>query len=326
MNASVILSNVLSAPVLFFFLGMIATWLKSDLHIPAPLPKLFSLYLLMAIGLHGGYELFKSGFSTEILTVLGACFAMALIVPVLAFFILRNKFETADAAAMAATFGSVSAVTFISAMSFLEQNQISFGGYMVAGMTIMESPAIIIGVLFFNLFGNKNEDGSKKVTKWKEVLHDSFFNGSIVLIIGALLIGYLAGEKGHHDMMTWGGIFKGMLAFYLLDNGIEAAQRIKNLNRNVGFLVTFSILFPLFNATLGILIGHYLLHLDTGNGLLFTVLCASASYIAVPAAMRLAIPSSNPVYTVPVALGIVFPFNVIVGIPLYFYIIEHLAK
>lgn len=325
MNTSVILNNLLSVPVLFFFLGMIASWLKSDLHIPHPLPKLFSLYLLMAIGLHGGYELYKSGFSEEVVNVLGACLLMASFVPVVAFFILRRKFAVEDAAAMAATFGSISAVTFISAMSFLEQNKVPFGGYMVAGMALMESPAIIIGVLFYNIF-SKKDDGSKKgKTNWKAVLHDSFFNGSIVLIIGALIIGYLTGEKGHHDMLTWDGIFKGMLAFYLLDNGIEAAQRLRNLEKNITFLVLFSILFPLFNASLGILISHFVLHMDLGSALLFTILCASASYIAVPAAMRLAIPKSNPVYTVPVALGLVFPFNVIVGIPLYYYILQSLA-
>lgn len=320
MDLSVIIGNILSAPILFFFLGMVATWVKSDLHIPDPLPKLFSLYLLMIIGLHGGYELYHSGFTFEIVSVMGACFLMAILVPIIAFFILKNKFETDDAAAIAATFGSVSAVTFITTVSFLEMNKIPFGGYMVAGMTLMESPAIIVGVMFFNLFGKKN--GKNIKPKWGEILHDSFFNGSIVLIIGSLLIGYFAGEKGNSDLSTWNGIFKGMLAFYLLDNGIEAAKKLKGLKKNVGFMLAFSILFPLFNATLGIFIGHYILNLTVGNNLLFTVLCASASYIAVPAAIRLAIPSSNPAYTTPVALGIVFPFNVIVGIPLYYYSIN----
>ena len=168
MDISVLLGNLLSAPVLFFFLGMIASMVKSDLHIPAPLPKLFSLYLLMVIGLHGGYELFHSDFNFQIVSVLGACFVMASLVPVVAFFVLRRKFEAADAAAMAATFGSVSAVTFITAVSFLEREQVPFGGHMVAGLAIMESPAIIIGVIFYNLFG-KNSDGPKKEIKWKEI-------------------------------------------------------------------------------------------------------------------------------------------------------------
>lgn len=325
MDISVLLGNLLSAPVLFFFLGMIASMVKSDLHIPAPLPKLFSLYLLMVIGLHGGYELFHSTFNFEIGSTLGACFIMAMLVPIVAFFILKNKFEVADAAAMAATFGSVSAVTFITAVSFLERESVPFGGHMVAGLAIMESPAIIIGVIFFNLFGKKG-DGPKKEIVWKEILHESFFNGSIMLILGSLVIGYLAGDKGHKDMLPWDSIFKGMLSFYLLDAGIEAFQRLKKLKENVGFLIGFSVIFPLFNAALGILISHYLLGLGTGDAMLFTILCASASYIAVPAAMRLAIPSSNPVYTIPVALGLVFPFNVIVGIPLYYFIIQYLAK
>jgi uncharacterized protein len=329
-----ILNSVLSAPVLFFFLGMLATWFKSDLNIPSPLPKLFSLYLLMEIGLKGGYELHHElamgGSKVEMFSALGACMIMALLVPIIAFLILKNKFETADAAAMAATFGSVSAVTFITTMSFLQESKIPFGGYMVAGMALMESPAIIVGVMLYNLFGKKDatpelEGIFVKKTKWKDILHDSFFNGSIVLLVGALIIGYIAGEKGHKDMMPWEGIFKGMLAFYLLDSGIEAAQRLKKLKNNVAFLLFFSLGFPLFNAFLGIGISHYILELSVGNGLLFTMLCASASYIAVPAAMRLAIPTSNPAYTVPVALGIVFPFNVLIGIPLYYFILEKLT-
>jgi hypothetical protein len=209
----------------------------------------------------------------------------------------------------------------------LQEGNIQHSGYMVAGMALMESPAIIIGVIFYNLFGKKEvvneiEGLITRKTKWRDILHESFFNGSIVLILGSLIIGYFVGDKGHKEMLPWEGIFKGMLAFYLLDSGIEAAQRLKKIKDNVWFLVGFSVLFPLFNAMLGIVISQFVLDMNDGNSLLFTILCASASYIAVPAAMRLAIPSSNPAYTVPVALGIVFPFNVIVGIPLYFYIIE----
>ncbi|EJF52652.1 putative permease [Saprospira grandis DSM 2844] len=321
-DMSMVTGNILSPPVLFFFLGLISVALKSDLEIPQPLPKLFSLYLLMDIGLHGGHELYHSGFSWELVTVLGACFLMASIIPIYSFFILRSRFGSADAAAIAATFGSISAVTFITGISFLEIQEVPYKGYMVAGMALMESPAIIIGVLLYNIYGKK-EQKSKKKTNWGHILRDAFFNGSIMLLVGALLIGILSGDKGWHDFQPFDSIFKGMLCFYLLDNGIVAARRLKALRGNLGFLLSFSILMPLFNAALGIGIA-YLIGLSKGNALLFCLLTASASYIAVPAAMRLAIPKSNPAFTVPVALGIVFPFNVIVGIPLYYYLIQQI--
>lgn len=322
-DLNLIAGNILSPPVLFFFLGMISVWVGSDLEIPNPLPKLFSLYLLMDIGVHGGYELYHNGFSLTIISVLIACFLFALVVPIYSYFILRYKFSVADSAAVAATFGSVSAVTFITAVSFLEDQNIHYGGYMVAGMAIMETPAIIIGVIIYNFFREK-DDGKygNKPTNWSHLLKDAFFNGSIMLLIGSLIIGLLSGEKGWHDLEPFDAIFKGMLSFYLLDNGIVAAKRLKGLQGSVGFLLSFSILMPLFNAFLGLLISYYLLGISEGNALLFIVLCASASYIAVPAAMRLAIPKSNPAFTVPIALGVVFPFNVIVGIPLYFYFVK----
>jgi hypothetical protein len=297
---------------------MLSVIAKSDLEIPHPLPKLFSLYLLMDIGLHGGHELYHSGLSSEVLLVMGACMLLAFLVPIYAFFILKTKFGVADAAAIAATFGSISAVTFITGASFLDSQSIQYDGYMVAGMALMESPAIIIGVILYNLY-NKNK--ASKKTNWKHILNDAFFNGSIVLLVGALIIGVLSGDKGWHDLEPFDKIFKGMLCFYLLDNGIIAARRLKALKGSAGFLISFSIIVPLLNAFLGIGLS-YLLGLSIGNSLLLTLLAASASYIAVPAAMRLAIPKSNPAFTIPVALGIVFPFNVIVGIPLYYYIIQ----
>jgi uncharacterized protein len=327
MNIDLIISNIVSPPVLFFFLGAFSVLVKSDLEIPAPLPKFFSLYLLMNLGFHGGHELHESGFSPEIVHVLGACIVMASLTPIYCFFILKRHFGPEDAAAIAATFGSVSAVTFISAQSFLGEQAVLSSGYMVAGMAFMESPAIILGVLLYNIFRkdkDENADYGNRKTNWGHLLNDAFFNGSVLLLVGALVVGYMSGDKGWHDMVGFDAIFKGMLSFYLLESGIIAAKRIRSIKGHATFMLVFSILMPLLNAMIGILVSKYILDIKIGNALLFTVLCASASYIAVPAAIRLAIPRSNPAFTVPIALGVVFPFNVIVGIPVYFFIIQQL--
>lgn len=331
---NLITQNFFSPPILFFFLGMLSVAVKSDLHIPNDVAKFFSLYLLMDIGFKGGHELYETGFSSEIIGLLTACIVMACITPIYCYFVLRRKFDVANSAAMAATFGSVSAVTFITAQDFLRSINVPQGGYMVAGMALMESPAIIIGVVLFQLFNNEMSPaelalaGNRKINppkpNWGHILKDAFFNGSVILLVGSLIIGLTTGNSGWKAFMPFDAIFKGILAFYLLDNGIVAAQRLKSLSGSVGFLIAFGTLMPLFNAILGILICKFILGAGIGNSLLFTVLCASASYIAVPAAMRLAIPQANPAFTVPVALSIVFPFNIIIGIPLYYGIIEWL--
>ena len=178
MNSSLILSNILNPPVLFFFLGMLAILLKSDLEIPQPLPKLFSLYLLLAIGFKGGYELTESGINTEIALTLFAAIFMACAVPIYSFFILKIKLDTYNAAAISATYGSISAVTFITAQSFLKTLNISSGGHMVAALALMESPAIIVGILLVRLFTKTSENGKEEFS-WGEVLREAFLNGSV---------------------------------------------------------------------------------------------------------------------------------------------------
>lgn len=317
-----IVNNILTPPVLFFGLGMLATLVKSDLEIPHALQRLFSLYLLLDIGFHGGHELYKSGVDADVVVILGACLLMASVVPVYCFFILKRKLGPADAAAVAATFGSISAVTFISGIAYLETMKIAFGGYMVAGMTLMEAPAIVVGVLLHNVYRPKSNSESASFD-WKTLLQHSLFNGSVLLLLGALTIGILTGDKGWHDFRPFDDLFKGMLIFYLLDSGIVAAKRLRSLRSNALFITGFSLGMALFNAMLGILISQ-MVNMQEGDALLFTLLCASASYIAVPAAMRLSIPKSNPALTVPLALGIVFPFNVIIGIPFYHKVLQYL--
>lgn len=317
MDVSLVLSNILNPPVLFFFLGMTAIFVKSDLEIPPPIPKLFSLYLLFAIGFKGGVELAKSGVNQEVFFTLAAAILMACAVPVYTFFILKLKLDPYNAAAIAATYGSISAVTFITASSFLEQLNINFDGYMVAALALMESPAIIVGLILVNLFTTEKE--SEREFSWPEVLQEAFLNGSVFLLVGSLLIGVLTGEHGWQVLSPFTqDMFYGVLTFFLLDMGLVAAKRIKDLQKTGVFLISFAILIPILNAGIGLLIAR-LINMPEGDALLFSVLCASASYIAVPAAMRLTVPEANPSFYISTALAVTFPFNIIVGIPLYQY-------
>lgn len=318
-----ILQNLLSPPILFFFLGMAATLARSDLEIPQPLPKFLSLYLLLAIGFKGGVELNHSGFSSEVLISLGAAIVMAVLVPIYTFFVLRIRLNVYDAGAVAATYGSISAVTFITTVSYLSNLGIAFGGHMVAAMALMESPAIVIGVMLVRRFGQANAGNG---FSWKPIVEEAFFNGSVFLIVGSLMIGLITGADGAKALSPFiDDIFKGMLSFFLLDMGLVAAKRLGDLGSARWFLVGFGTLVPLLNAAVAILIGA-LIGMAEGDTLLFAILCASASYIAVPAAMRLAVPEANPSLYVAMALAITFPFNIVVGIPVYHAIIGWIGR
>lgn len=324
MNSSVILSNILNPPVLFFFLGMLAILLQSDLEIPQPLPKLFSLYLLLAIGFKGGYEIDHSGISPQIALTLLAAIFMASVVPIYSFFILKLKLDSYNAGAIAATYGSISAVTFITAQSFLKVLSIDSGGHMVAALALMESPAIIVGIVLVRVFAKspKSEIEEEEKFSWSEVFREAFLNGSVFLLIGSVIVGILTGEKGWEKLHPFTqDIFYGMLSFFLLDMGMVAARRIKDLSNTGFFLISFGVFMPVLNAIIGILISK-VIGMSQGDALLFAVLCASASYIAVPAAMRMTVPEANPSLYVSMALAITFPFNIILGIPLYFNIIK----
>ena len=323
MDFSIIVNNLMSPPILFFFMGVIAVFCHSDLHIPQPLPKLFSMYLLVDIGFHGGVELHHGGMKSEIFMALGACVLMSIVVPVYTFFILKRKLDVHNAAAIAATYGSVSAVTFITAVSFLEYSGIDFGGHMVAAMALMESPAIIAGVILSNMYG-KTDDVKKSHGEkhgLMSIIKEAMFNGSVFLLMGSLIVGIVTNESGWKSFRSFDAIFKGMLMFYLLDMGIHAAQEIKQLRGKGLFLVIFGIAIPVANACVAIFLTK-VLGMETGNALLFTVLCSSASYIAVPAALPDAIPKANPSFSISLALGITFPFNIIIGIPFYYYVIQ----
>ena len=324
MDSSLILQNLLSPPVLFFFLGVIAVLVGSDLEIPSPLPKLFSLYLLLAIGFKGGLELQHSGLGGQVLPTIAAAVGMSLLVPVYSFLLLKLRFDGFNAAAIAATYGSISAVTFITAEGFLETQKLPFDGFMVAALALMESPAIIVGLLLVKLASPQRRPDAKEM-RWQELLREAFLNSSVLLLVGSLVIGLLVAAYSPASvakMLPFSEqLFYGALSFFLLDMGIVAAQRIRDLREAGAFLVGFSILMPLFNSLVGVLISRGL-GLEPGNALLFVVLCASASYIAVPAAMRMTVPEANPSLYISMALGVTFPFNIIVGIPLYMTLVN----
>lgn len=321
MDFQILFSNITNPVLLFFVLGIIATAFKSDLEIPASSSKFISLYLLFAIGFKGGQELAHSGFNLEIIYALVFGFALSSLIPVYTFFILKRKLSVNDAAAIAATYGSVSAVTFVAAISFLELQNISFDGHMVAVMALMESPAIIVGVVLLMLFNTDNSQSEK--TSIKSVIHHSLTNGSVFLIIGSLIIGIVADTKQAEGIKPFTtDIFKGFLAIFLLEMGMLTARRFSSFAKNGWFVTLFAIIIPAFNGCAVAYISQFVTA-DIGNRFLFAILAASASYIAVPAAMKIAVPKADPGLYLPMALGVTFPFNITIGMPLYFIIVNY---
>lgn len=325
MSFDLLLTNFLNPPILFFFLGIAAVLVKSDLDIPQPLPKAFSLYLLFAIGFKGGVELAHGGLQPGVLKALGAAIGLACVVPVYAFFVLRRRLDVKNAAAIAATYGSISAVTFIAATSFLDQLGVVPGGYMVAAMALMESPAIIVGVALCRLYSAAETGGSSHQSlSWSRLLREAFFNGSVFVLVGSLIIGAATGARGAQALQPFTeGIFKGVLCLFLLDMGLVSARRLAGLRKLGAFPLAFATLIPLVNAALALLVAKSI-GLPKGDAFLLCTLSASASYIAVPAAMRAAIPEANPGLYVTMALALTFPFNVILGFPLYYSVIQRL--
>ena len=319
MDLQIIISNLTNPTLLFFLLGIIATLVKSDLEIPAASSKFISLYLLFAIGFKGGQELAHSSFGSEIAySILFGLFISAFI-PLYTFFILKRKMNVSDAGAVAATYGSVSAVTFVSAVSFLEMQQIDFGGHMVAVMALMESPAIIVGVI---LLSSYDKESTTKANLGSITRH-SLTNGSVLLILGSIIIGIIADSKQAEGIKPFTtDIFKGFLAIFLLEMGMITAKRFSAFRKYGLFLSVFAIVIPAFNGCV-VALASSLVTNDIGNRFIFAILAASASYIAVPAAMKLAAPKADPGLYIPMALGLTFPFNISVGMPVYFAIVSN---
>lgn len=311
---------LLSPPILFFFLGVIATLVKSDLEIPKSVARLLSLYLLISIGMYGGYKLSLGGLDAQAAMVMGVAIIASFAFPVVAYAVLRMRLGAEDAAAIAAAYGSISAVTFITAVAFLDNASIGYSGFMVAAMALMESPAIISGVVLARITAARsadNSDAPKQSLEWRALGHEAMLNGAVLLLVGGMIIGYLSGEKGWSSVAPlMDDPFKGVLCLFLLDMGLIAAKRLGDLRRAGFFLIAFGIVAACIQGLIGVGTS-YMLGLDHGDALLLTILFGSASYIAVPAAVRLALPEANPSLYIPLSLAITFPFNIIVGIPMY---------
>ncbi len=380
------LSSLVDPAIMFFLVGVFAGAVRSNLEIPPQIAKFLSLYLLVALGFKGGQSLGDTGLDAEGLKVVGIALVLAALIPVLSFLVLRSRVEAFDAAAIAATYGSVSAVTFIAATNFVAGQGEPAGGYTTVALVFMESPAIVMAVLLASwVRSRQNADATALVAdsagvassgvatgasagiaaasgsdpdppspgpatvveshatgetalarealsdgrapidasgaeplSVKAVLHEAFTDGAHLLLIGSLVVGFVVGDKGGEAMAPFTtGIFKGMLAFFLLEMGLLVTRQLREL-RDVGpFLIGFGLLMPLCSASIALILGG-IARLSVGDLTVLTVLAASASYIVVPAVIRYAIPEARPSRYFTMALAVTFPFNIVVGIPLYY--------
>lgn len=299
--------------VLFFIMGVLAGVLKSDLKIPEALYKSLSIFLLLAIGLKGGVAMSKYNIM-EVLPTATALIVLAALIPLVAYPILKylGKFNQADSGAIAAHYGSVSAVTFAVALAFADNINEPYEGYMALFLALLEIPALVTGTILARM-------GAKGTTQWGKLMHEILTGASIFLLVGAVLIGYYAGSKNIAplDKMFF-DLFMGALAFFLLEMGLLAAGRLKTIIKKGPFLLAFGILFPLSSGLLGAFLG-WAFGLSPGGTMILSVLYASASYIAAPAAMRIAVPEADPAVSIGVSLGVTFPFNIFIGIPIYWW-------
>ncbi len=312
-------SNLLVPAILFFGLGVLAQLIRSDLKFPADFTKSLTIYLLVGIGLHGGIELAKVDVASAVGAIITAL-ALGFTLPLLAYWILRalGRIDSMNAAAIAAHYGSVSAGTFLTAVAFLDSMGESHEAYPVIMLAIMESPAIMIGLVLATMARGGQQPQEERMSK-KELLREAFTNGSVVLLIGGMLIGMASTEKSLGKILPFfDSMFMGALCLFLLNMGMEAAKRLHEFKLVGKFLVAFGLLMPILGGLIGLVVGHSLLGYGVGGTMLVAVLAASASYIAVPPAMRLAIPEANPSLYLTLSLGVTFPFNVVLGIPLYY--------
>ena len=308
-----IFANLFNPVILFFILGIIAGLLKSDLELPRGVSKFLHVYLLIAIGFKGGVSINEiSILSDSIIFTILAGISVSFILPFIAYKLLSitSNLDRYTIAAVAASYGSVSIVTFMAATNFLNSNQVSYVGYIIAILALMEVPAIFSGLIL------ANRDNISKMKLFKQILTSS----SILLLFGGLIIGWVTGKNGL-DIMKGFIVdpFQGMLAIFLLDMGLVVSKNIHKKNLFNFPVLAFAIYMPVIGAVLGLFVSK-IIGLDVGTGLLFITLCASSSYIAVPAAMKMTLPQANASIYIPMSLSITFPFNIIFGIPFYYII------
>lgn len=317
------LDSLLIPAVLFFALGALAKFINSDLKFPEGMTKGIGIYLLMAIGLKGGVALSDADFGLAISSIIWGTI-LGFLLPLIGYAILRfrNKINPFDAAAIAAHYGSVSAATFLTAVAFLEVSGVAYESYPIIMMVIMETPAIIIGLVLAALARKKlalasGEEAPK--TEWSPLLKEAFTNGSVVILIGALIIGTIATPEAMAKVTPFTSeIFMGVLCLFLLDMGMEAAKKANTLKKVGGILIAFGVVMPIIGGTIGVIVGVSFLGFSVGGAFLLAILSASASYIAVPPVMRYGVPEANSSYYLTLSLGITFPFNVVIGIPLFY--------
>ncbi|GAB4243003.1 MAG: sodium-dependent bicarbonate transport family permease [Candidatus Methylacidiphilales bacterium] len=310
--------NVIQPPVLFFFLGVLAAVCRSGLEISQTVAKFLAQFLLLAIGFHGGVELAKAGFSAEALSVMLLAVAFAAIQPLYLFGIAKRFFSVANAAAIAATFGSVSAVTFVVGTEFLALHDVPINGYMVATLALMESPAILVGLVL----ARRHMAGGNVTIRWPTVLTESFLHGPVFLLLGSFLIGYLTGPiRAVPFDPLFKDLFKGVICLFLLDMGLNCARQFQLIEGARLKMIFLGVLFPVINALVALLVVR-VFGLPPSDAFLMLVLASSGSYIAVPAVFRLALPEANAVIYTGLALGVTFPFNILVGLPLYWWLIQ----
>jgi hypothetical protein len=349
------MQSLLDPAILFFALGVFAGLVRSNLEMPAAISKFLSIYLLMALGLKGGFALAASGFTPSVASSLGLAVLLAVVVPLVGYALLRRMLSGFNAAAVAATYGSVSAVTFVTATQYLESQHIAYGGYMAAAMALMESPAIILAVLLANAMrqkqaaavqahqvvgmtgggaatlagpgmgsvGTGSGKGGQHLSIGK-ILHESFTDGTQLLLLGAMVIGLITGDAGKAAMQPFSGdLFKGMLCLFLLDMGLSTARNLPAVRQQSPWLLAYAVLGPITHATLALAL-TWMLQVPAGDAVLLMVLAASASYIAVPAVVRYAIPEADPSLYVSLSLGVTFPLNIVLGIPVYTQVVQRI--
>ncbi len=317
------LATLTSPVILFFVLGLLAAIARSDLAIPDPIAKALSIYLMIAIGLKGGVALAKSGFGIDAFTALGAGIVASFLLPFPIYALLRwfGRLDQTNAGAVAAHYGSVSVVTFVTASEIIAASGMEVGGYMVAVLAVMETPAILAGILLVRTGQQAAAQGAATRPRGAAagrggMLHEVFFNASVVLLLGSLVIGLIAGPQGYDEVrpMFEAG-FRGVLCLFLLDMGLIAARRLIASRAMTVRLVGLAIAIPLINGVIGVA-GATVIGLDAGSAAAFAILCASASYIAVPAAIRMAVPEADPGIYLTMSLSVTFPFNIIINIGL----------
>ncbi|ART51312.1 sodium-dependent bicarbonate transport family permease [Acidovorax carolinensis] len=351
------MQSLLDPAILFFALGVFAGLVRSNLEMPAAISKFLSIYLLVALGLKGGFALAASGLTPSVASSLGLAVLLAVLVPLVGYAVLRRVLSGFNAAAVAATYGSVSAVTFVTATQYLESQHIAYGGYMAAAMALMESPAIILAVMLANTLRQRQAVSATASTPLLRVqpvvamasaggpvigggtaatgkpgphlsvgkiLHESFTDGTQLLLLGAMVIGLLTGDAGKAALQPFSGdLFKGMLCLFLLDMGLSTARNLPAVRKQSPWVLAYAVLGPLMHASLALVLA-WLLQVPAGDAVLLMVLAASASYIAVPAVVRYAIPEADPSLYVSLSLGVTFPLNILLGIPLYTQVVQQM--